>query len=249
MTRRKRHQLRCQCCGLLFPSMHPTAKWCSNACTQHAFRQRRKAAALAVHSMVIQNQDDLPTSWRDGFSSQGLDHRIWNGTTIERRRSDGYINATAMAKANGKHLPHYMANERTREYMQALADLAGISIGRVAQIITTGPNDLRGTWIHPRLAVDLARWISPVFAVWMDGWFLECISQSQSATQCSPQLPALPPSSPAILIRASSDREAAQAWCDAVEATVSSAIRRRLSPAHRDDSAIPMSSHWRRMPA
>ncbi len=31
--------------------------------------------------------------------------------------------------------------------------------------------------MHPRVAVDLARWCSPEFAVWMDGWFLEMHSR------------------------------------------------------------------------
>jgi formylmethanofuran dehydrogenase subunit D len=31
-----------------------------------------------------------------------LDVRIWNGTPISRRTTDGYVNATAMCKANGK---------------------------------------------------------------------------------------------------------------------------------------------------
>ena len=35
----------------------------------------------------------------------------------------------------------------------------------------TGRNG--GTWVHPQVAVDLARWTSAHFAVWMDGWFLE----------------------------------------------------------------------------
>jgi hypothetical protein len=30
-----------------------------------------------------------------------------------------------------------------------------------------------GTFVHPQVAVDLARWISAPFAVWMDGWFLQ----------------------------------------------------------------------------
>jgi len=33
----------------------------------------------------------------------------------------------------------------------------------------------------PRAAVDLARWISAPFAVWMDGWFLESVQQAQPA--------------------------------------------------------------------
>ena len=33
----------------------------------------------------------------------------------------------------------------------------------------------------PQAAVDLARWISAPFAVWMDGWFLESVQQAQPA--------------------------------------------------------------------
>lgn len=106
-------------------------------------------------------------------SPRGIDCRIWNGVEIQRRPSDGYVNATAMCKANGKHLPHYMANDRTGQYLQALSGSVGIPTDLLKQTITTGLNHLRGTWIHPRLAVDLARWISPAFAVWMDGWFLD----------------------------------------------------------------------------
>lgn len=31
-----------------------------------------------------------------------LQSRSWNGTSIQRRTVDGFVNATAMAKANGK---------------------------------------------------------------------------------------------------------------------------------------------------
>ena len=55
----------------------------------------------------------------------------------------------------------------------ALADATGLLADQLIISTTNGPNHLRGTWIHPRLAVDLARWLSPAFAVWMDGWFLE----------------------------------------------------------------------------
>ena len=53
----------------------------------------------------------------------------------------------------------------------------------VVRSIATGPNDQRGTWIHPRLAVDLARWISPEFAVWMDGWILGQFDRQAPAVQ------------------------------------------------------------------
>ena len=102
--------------------------------------------------------------------------RTWNDTPIARRSIDGYVNATAMCKANGKEWFGYVRTDRAKEYISALEiSLQGSpqKSGDLIQVIATGPNDSRGTYVHPRLAVDLARWINPEFAVWMDGWLLE----------------------------------------------------------------------------
>ena len=112
----------------------------------------------------------------------GIEARCWNGYAIQRRQSDGFVNATAMCKANGKRWHDYAKNDRSEGYISALAGAlrsAGFLADPIQQV-TTGPNHLRGTWIHPRLAVDLARWISPAFAVWMDGWFLEALAAQRA---------------------------------------------------------------------
>jgi hypothetical protein len=110
------------------------------------------------------------------MTTSGLSVRVWNGTSI-CRRDDGFVNASAMCKANGKRWTLYSANERTKTYIAALAADVGIPTTGLVHIRRGGTPDKQGTWIHPRLAVDLARWISPQFAVWMDGWFLESIQQ------------------------------------------------------------------------
>ena len=133
----------------------------------------------------------------------GLDCRVWNGVEIQRRPSDGYVNATAMCKANGKRWPDYMANDRTKAYIAELAAVVGIpttGMNGLVQTIQGGLPHLQGTWVHPRIAVDLARWISPAFAVWMDGWFLE-VMQGQQQTparvvDARPVDPATPPVMP-----------------------------------------------------
>jgi hypothetical protein len=107
------------------------------------------------------------------MKSPSLVTRSWNGHAIQRRRADGYVNATAMCQVAGRRWHHYAINLRSTEYIKALEGSAGIPADLLAQTVVTGPNDRRGTWVHPRLAVDLARWISPEFAVWMDGWILE----------------------------------------------------------------------------
>jgi hypothetical protein len=104
--------------------------------------------------------------------------RSWNGTPISRRTSDGYVNATAMCKANGKQWSKYRESDRCQTYLDALAETSEI---RMFDLIQSRQGQGGGTWVHPQVAVDLARWISAPFAVWMDGWFLESIQQAHPA--------------------------------------------------------------------
>lgn len=114
-----------------------------------------------------------------------LSTRAWNGTPIARRTTDGYVNATAMAKASGKQWNNYFQTDRASTYLEALSRNLGI---QVAALYVAKPGE--GTWIHPRLAVDFARWINTDFAVWMDTWFLEEISRVSQVRDT--QVPALP---------------------------------------------------------
>lgn len=114
-----------------------------------------------------------------------LDTRSYDGTPISRRTTDGYVNATAMCKANGKRWGDYRESDRANKYLEALSELTGIPVVSLYQA-TEGRNG--GTYVHPQVAVDLARWISAPFAVWMDGWFLD----ATTAPQVAKTVPALP---------------------------------------------------------
>ena len=121
--------------------------------------------------------------------SNKLVSRSWNGTPISRRTTDGYVNATAMAKASGKQWSHYRETDRASTYLEALSTNTGI---RVAALYIAKPGE--GTWIHPRLAVDFARWISAEFAVWMDEWFWqELEAKASQVRDTQPVYPALSP--------------------------------------------------------
>lgn len=111
--------------------------------------------------------------------------RAWNGTPISRRTTDGYVNATAMCKANGKLWADYWRTDRAGQYAEACSDAMGFPIAELV-VIRNGQQ----TWVHPQVAVDLARWISAPFAVWMDGWFLDEVSQAQDTQPAIPMLPA-----------------------------------------------------------
>lgn len=128
------------------------------------------------------------------LTPKGMESRTWNGVAIQRRPADGYVNATAMCKAYGKRWENYHRNERTQQYIAALSAsvdengcTAAVARNRVTgkpeliQTIQGGLPHLQGTWVHPRIAVDLARWLHPEFAVWMDGWFLESFTPKLAA--------------------------------------------------------------------
>lgn len=115
-----------------------------------------------------------------------LESRSWNGTAISRRTTDGFVNATAMCKANGKRWNDYFDTDRATQYLEALSETTGIPVVSLYQS-EMGRNG--GTWVHPQVSVDLARWISAPFAVFMDNWFLEEVNGRVSQVRDT-QLPA-----------------------------------------------------------
>jgi hypothetical protein len=213
-----------------------------------AYQRRRRGApeadpGLAVVQATILEEDDLPAAWTLP-PAPGTEERFWQGTAIQRREADGFVNATAMCKANAREWFTYARSARTQEYITALASHLGVTADLRSPIdgspqnpatlihaTTAGPNHLRGTWIHPRLAIDLARWISPAFAVWMDGWFLESVAGP------APRL------SKGVHVVAASQRGAAMIWHEVITAEVMGVLG-DLSPNHRHEHALPRSYRY-----
>ena len=105
-------------------------------------------------------------------------------------RADGYLNATEIAEHFGKRINNYLRNERTQEYISALIEFLNIPETRNRatvenQLVITqkGGNDksAQGTWLHPKLAIDFARWLNPKFAVWCDMQIEKILHQSSSS--------------------------------------------------------------------
>ena len=231
----------CTVCSAEFITGSPWTLYCSGACRQRAHRERMRDRQPLP--LVEPRQLQLPAA-----DSGDLEVRAWHGTPIQRRSIDGWVNATAMCQAGGKRWNHYAANDRTREYIAALrasvvaekpcaAAVAGnpATLPEVVEVRQGGAAHLQGTWVHPRLAVDLARWISPAFAVWMDGWFLETIAAAPTTT----------PTTPGITVTARTEREAMQLWQAAIEAETTRALRLTLGTIGRTDAGLRPRGPWR----
>ena len=95
---------------------------------------------------------------------------------IHQRVQDGYVNATAMCKAGGKLYNDFSRLKTTPQFLEALAGSTGIPADRLVTTIMTGGNELRGSWVHRQVAIHLAQWISPEFAVKVRQWIFDLMS-------------------------------------------------------------------------
>ena len=109
-----------------------------------------------------------------------------NGQIIPQRAADGYINATAMCRAIGKEWSNYRKNDTSEAFLIALEGSLLIRRDLLIRTVATGPNDRRGTWVHPQIAINLATWLSPDFAVQVSEWV---ISWMMGIAQRRPPLP------------------------------------------------------------
>lgn len=83
-----------------------------------------------------------------------------------RFNSAGWINATEIAAREGRRLDKWLGTQETNDYIGAL--MRHLNTPEKGDLIRTQRGRHGGTWLHPKLAVAFARWISPDFAVWCD---------------------------------------------------------------------------------
>jgi len=81
---------------------------------------------------------------------------------IMQFNSEGWFNATAAADRFGKRIDHWLSNAETKEYIEKL------NTRNSGDLIKAKRGNNGGTWLHPKLAVVFARWLSVDFAIWCD---------------------------------------------------------------------------------
>ena len=92
--------------------------------------------------------------------------------------TDAHVNLTEMCAAFNQKPIHFLKLESTRRFIVALAADTGLTEGSLIQANQGGAqrgfkvrnphfeNGAAGTWAHPDLALECARWLSPEFAIW-----------------------------------------------------------------------------------
>ena len=108
----------------------------------------------------------------------------WNGSNISFDLSGNgtMINATEMAKAfPGKLIADWTRLKSTKEFLDTLSSVMGIPISQLI-ISRKGNTSMynQGTWMHEDVAIEFARWLNPVFAVWCNKKIKEIIINGYS---------------------------------------------------------------------
>ena len=107
------------------------------------------------------------------YSLTLIAHRV-NNSIIQQRSADGYINATQLCQVAGKQWHNYVRNETTGHFMRALEAKTRIRVLDLYQQVTD-KSGLKSTWVHPKVAIHLAQWLSAEFAVQVSEWVYDWI--------------------------------------------------------------------------
>lgn len=83
----------------------------------------------------------------------------------DNQREDSYVNATKWCSAFGKRWAKFSELPTTQEYLKALSAKVSPESGLIQS------KQGKGTWVHPMVAIALAKWLSPEFHVFVNQTF------------------------------------------------------------------------------
>lgn len=91
------------------------------------------------------------------------------------------VNASEMAKPFRKQPSDWTRLKQTEEFLRSLSAVRGIPRTELVRVIRGG-NGIQGTFFHEDVALEFARWLSPLFAIWCNDRIKELLRYGMPAT-------------------------------------------------------------------
>ena len=106
----------------------------------------------------------------------------YNGSPISFQKGDSVmVNATEMAKPFGKRPVDWLQNQQAKEFITALAEVRKSTSADLVKVTKGGYNKKgQGTWMHEDVALEFARWLSPMFAIWCNDRIKELLTKGHA---------------------------------------------------------------------
>jgi hypothetical protein len=172
-----------------------------------------------------------------------LTHNL-SGVVVNQRAIDGYINATALATAHKqatgkqKNVADWLRNKRTQETLEHLGSNMGKSVFELYQVFEGSPDNGGGTWLHPKLSVRFAMWLSDDFGFQVENWVEQWMTEGKNPIAQQPiptaELPAIMPTEQEISYMKSREWERLEMegiWVNPEEVKRRSGYRRAIDIA------------------
>jgi len=88
-------------------------------------------------------------------------------------REDGYVNVTLLCKAGGKDIRKWRENKSSVYVLNASFSLTGIPVSELLNSTRVGKT--QHTFAHPDIAIQIAQWADPYFALQVSLWTRELL--------------------------------------------------------------------------
>lgn len=106
----------------------------------------------------------------------------YNGKKVSFKTRDGrtYINATEMGRIFNKQPGDFLRTSYAEKFQKALTETKNLRSADLLIVIKGGNQyDGQGTWMHPDLAIEFARWLEPKFAIWCNDKIMEILTSNK----------------------------------------------------------------------
>lgn len=107
------------------------------------------------------------------YEDTGIAFKAYDGTAM--------VNATQMAKPFNKQVTRWLNRQSIREFLPELAKVRNCTLDDLVQVVKGGNNP--GTWMHEDVALEFARWLSPMFAIWCNDRIKELLTTGSVSIQ------------------------------------------------------------------
>lgn len=121
----------------------------------------------------------------------------YNGQDVsfDKEKKSTFINATQMAKVFGKFTKDWLKTTSTKSFISALLDSKNSEVIIIPSaenqqvmfsdlvFVKKGGNKEQGTWMHEDVAIEFARWLNPLFAIWCNERTKELMTVGFTATE------------------------------------------------------------------
>jgi hypothetical protein len=103
-----------------------------------------------------------------------------NNIVITSRSDDSFINATQLCQAGGKQFNDWYRLNTTKQLFNEAESETGIPVSLLVDIKKGNNTNLNlDSWIHPKLAIQLAQWLSPKFAIQVSNWIINLFTNGK----------------------------------------------------------------------